>query len=124
MRNQIKMGKTIKNSFDPPITMIIRVWRCTISRGKEKKFLSFLNEHAGPILRTQKGCVCWFFGKDGSRDDGKRRCFVIVTVWDDLVSLKRFTGSKWKMARIDKEEKSLLGGMPKLEHFESILTSF
>jgi len=43
-----------------------------------------------------------------------------VTVWKDQRSLRKFTGPKWKSARIDPEEKSQLAGMPDVEHYDAV----
>ncbi|HZW55183.1 MAG TPA: antibiotic biosynthesis monooxygenase [Nitrososphaerales archaeon] len=92
------------------------MWRCRTRRGQEGRFLEFLKNHATPILKKQPGCISWLYG----RERNNQKNFLIVTVWKDQRSLRKFTGPKWKSARIDPEEKSQLAGMPDVEHYDAV----
>lgn len=94
--------------------MIVRVWRCETKKGQDRQFLKFLENYATPVLKKQPGCISWIFG----REKVNLRNFLIITVWKDYKSLKRFTGPNWKEARIDPEEEAQLKGVPRIEHYK------
>jgi len=47
---------------------------------------------------------------------------VVVTVWRDLDSLKKFTGERWNEPVIHPNEAPLLEGKPKVEHYTLVGT--
>jgi quinol monooxygenase YgiN len=92
--------------------MIIRVFssKCDV-KGMEKFYL----EKALPILKKQKGCIYAFAGKNTEKEE-----VVMVTVWEDLEALKRFTGPEWNKPKVVPEEAPLLREEPSLMNFELI----
>ena len=84
--------------------MIIRVFRTRIKPDKRMEFERIVKETL-PLLRSQKGLVACYPGKPtGSNSDE----FVVVTVWRDLPSLKRFAGEKWEEPVLSEEERGIM----------------
>ncbi|MEM3096011.1 MAG: hypothetical protein QW756_00015 [Nitrososphaerota archaeon] len=92
--------------------MIVRVWRCRIS--SVEGFRRFTHEDALPILRRQDGCMSAVVGVDDSQNG------VVVTVWRDLDTLKRFAGEQWAEPVIHPNEVGLLVGTPNVEHYSLV----
>ena len=68
-----------------------------------------------PYLKKQKGCIYAFAGKNTEKDE-----VVMVTVWENLDALKRFTGPEWDKPKVVPEEAPLLRGEPSLMNFELV----
>ncbi|GBC70229.1 hypothetical protein HRbin01_01939 [archaeon HR01] len=89
--------------------MIVRVWRCRISSAEG--FREFTDKDALPILRSQEGCIAAYVGLDDLQNG------IVVTVWRDLESLRRFAGDDWREPVIHPNEVKLLAEKPKVEHY-------
>jgi len=85
--------------------MIIRVFRPTVRRGKEREFESFLSETAVPLVSQQPGIVAQHVGKP--RDPSSTEC-LYVTVWEDVESIQAFAGEHWQQVVITPDEEHLL----------------
>jgi hypothetical protein len=97
--------------------MIVRVWSCTCKRPKLEGFKNFIRGEFLPVLRRNDGCVQALVAQDMSLRHPR---VIIITVWRDLDSIKRFTGPQWRNAIVNPKAALFISGEPKLEHFELI----
>ena len=65
--------------------MIIRVFQAKIRTGKLAEFKKMVQEQSIPWLKAQPGMLGYFPGEPLADD----REFVMVTLWQDIESLKR-----------------------------------
>jgi hypothetical protein len=93
--------------------MIIRVFRARCRKGKVRDLENFLGTFALPILKKQKGCSYAATGKKLGRPE-----ILVLTVWNDLESLMRFTGKRWKQPVVHPKEAPFIDGKPTVDHFE------
>jgi heme-degrading monooxygenase HmoA len=93
--------------------MIIRIWRGRVKKEGIQSFIGTVTEHDIPVLHSQEGCVQALFGK---RKDTETE-YIITSIWDDLDSLKKFTGPNWQDPIPGATEKQVLEGKPTVEHF-------
>ena len=96
--------------------MIIPVFRPTIHPGMEREFESFLQETAVPLVSQQSGIVAQHVGKPL---DPTSTEYVLVTVWEDLGSIRAFAGERWQDAVIDPDEEHLLK-RTWIQHYETL----
>ena len=98
--------------------MIIRIWRGKVRKDAIQSFQDNVNNHDIPILNSQPGCIQTLVGKQKGSDTE----YLILTIWEDLDSLKKFTGPEWKKSVPGPTEESLLEGVAVVEHYS--LTPF
>ena len=98
--------------------MIARIWRGKVKEDKVESFLKTVHEHDIPILNSQLGCLQALVGKEKSGESN----FVILSIWKNLESLKKFTGPNWKDSVPGPTEEKLVEGVPTVEHY--LLTPF
>ena len=96
--------------------MIIRVFRPTIHRGKEREFESFLRETAVPLVSQQSGLIAQHVGRP--RDPSSTE-YLYVSVWENEESIRAFAGERWQEAVIAADEEHLLNDTW-IEHYEAI----
>ncbi len=96
--------------------MIIRIFRTRVKANKVQEFEKFINTKGVPNLKKQTGCVASYAG----RHDKKSTDFVVVSVWKDLDSLKKFTGASWQKPRLDPEEAALIDDLAEVEHYSAV----
>ena len=73
--------------------MIVRVFRARARPGREAEFEESLAQRSIPLVESQKGVRSYFAGRPaGSASDE----FVMITIWEDLASLKAFAGDDWE----------------------------
>jgi quinol monooxygenase YgiN len=97
--------------------MIVRVWSCVCERPKLEGFKKFIHGEFLPELRRNDGCVQALVAQDTSL---RQPMVIIITVWRDLDSIKRFTGPQWRKAVVNPKAALFISGEPKLEHFELV----
>lgn len=85
--------------------MIIRVFRAHVRTGKAAEFKTQVREVSVPLVRAQKGLLMYLAGEPLPSEDEE---FVMVTLWDDLNSLKAFAGQEWWKSVIPDSEIPLL----------------
>jgi len=93
--------------------MIIRVFRARLKPGQLEAFTRVYEEYGQPMMRAAPGCLAQRAGPPAGRHDE----FVIVSVWQDLDSLKAFAGEAWQEAIILPGEAVLLV-TASVQHFD------
>lgn len=72
--------------------MIMRIFRARVKPGRRGDFERLVREKSIPIMRRQSGLITIQVGRPMERRPDE---FVLVTVWEDLASLQRWTGENW-----------------------------
>jgi len=100
--------------------MIIRVFQAKIRLDKLAEFKRMMQEQSIPGLTSAEGMLGYFPGEPFSHD---RREFVMVTLWRDIESLKKFTGENWKTPVITSDETPLIEEMVvyHYQHFQTVI---
>jgi heme-degrading monooxygenase HmoA len=93
--------------------MIVRVWKGKVNEEEQAMFESTVRNHDIPKLYSQPGCVQTLFGRQKGSSDG----YVILTLWQDLDSLRNFTGPEWRKPVPGKTEAKTLMEEPEVEHY-------
>jgi quinol monooxygenase YgiN len=88
--------------------MIIRVFRARIRVGKVAEFKRLVREQSIPWLERSPGMLGYFAGEPLSDDEHE---FVMVTLWQDMESLKAFVGDNWKTPVVTADETPLVEEM-------------
>lgn len=73
--------------------MIVRVFRARLKPGRRGDFERLCRDRSIPHLRTLEGCQAVHVGRQLEEYPDE---FVLVSVWRDLESLKRFAGEHWR----------------------------
>jgi heme-degrading monooxygenase HmoA len=85
--------------------MIIRVFRAVVHDGMQQEFEQFLRNRATPLLQEQAGMLSMQIGTPMEHTPNE---FLVTSVWQDLESLKGFTGEQWQEPVIDPSEEHIL----------------
>jgi transposase/quinol monooxygenase YgiN len=93
--------------------MIIRVFRARLKPGQLEAFTRVYEDYGQPMMRAAPGCLAERAGPPAGRLDE----FVIISVWQDLESLKAFAGETWQEAIILPGEAVLLV-TASVQHFD------
>lgn len=90
---------------------ILRVFRATINPGKHEAFERNVREHSIPLMEAQH--VPYYFGRpiDGAEDE-----FVVISVWRDIESLRKFAGDSLEPV-IPFEDESIFASIS-AQHYE------
>jgi quinol monooxygenase YgiN len=94
--------------------MIVRVFRARVLSGKQDQWQQQVEKHSVTWLSSQKGMLGYFPGKPL----GDERDFVMVSLWQDLASLKEAVGEDWSQSVLLEDEASLVEAVS-VEHYES-----
>jgi heme-degrading monooxygenase HmoA len=90
--------------------MIIRELNATVPPQAQAEYEELLREHTIPLMRAEPGLLYLHVGTPMPETPDQ---YVIVSVWDDLDSLKDYTGGAW-------EEHDLLPGLGRLVQSASV----
>lgn len=85
--------------------MYLRVWHGVVPRRLADEYESFLVERAVPDYGGVPGLRKMYFSR---RDEGGVTHFLLVTVWDSLESMERFTGGDPGVAKYYPEDEKYL----------------
>lgn len=96
--------------------MLIRVWRGKVRPNLLPEFHRFTDGTALPLLRKQDG----FVGATVGASKANELEFIVVSVWKDIDSLKKFLGPEWNKAFMHPEEVPILDGYPSVEHYDIV----
>ena len=99
--------------------MIVRIFRARVRSGAAADFESKLGEESIPLVQAAGGVVSWWAG----RPLGAAGEFVIVTIWQDLESLKAFAGPDWQREGVIPPDELPLLDETILHHYELIGSS-
>lgn len=94
--------------------MLIRVWRGRVRHDSLPAFHKFTNQTALPLLQKQDGFIQATVGTSKADDTQ----FIVVSLWRDVDSLKKFLGPEWDKAFMHPEEVPILDGNPTVEHYD------
>ncbi|HEX6262952.1 MAG TPA: winged helix-turn-helix domain-containing protein [Actinomycetota bacterium] len=86
-------------------TVITRVFRGTVRPGQHAEFERLFREEAVPRFETTPGCLSVHFGTptEASPDE-----YLVVTVWENVESLKAFAGERWSDPKLSLREAHVL----------------
>jgi quinol monooxygenase YgiN len=84
---------------------VIRIFRATVKPGKAEEFHAFFLDQALPLVKSQDGLLSATVGLPTSSNPGE---FLMVTVWENIESIKKFAGENWERPVIDPREAHLL----------------
>lgn len=73
--------------------MIMRVYRCTVVKGKEAEHREYAFKSRHPSLSKEPGLVAFYAGKPLADSDGRSRC--LVQIWESMEALKAARGEFW-----------------------------
>ena len=93
--------------------MIIRVFRVKIRKGRLADFKRLVQKQSIPWLKSSEGMMDCI---PGEPFDESERKFIMVGMWRDLDSLKKFAGEDWANPLVTEDEAPLLEKMS-AEHF-------
>ncbi len=94
--------------------MIVRIFRARVLPGKLDQWQQQVEAYSVRWLTSQEGMLGYFPGKPL----GDERDFVMVSLWQDLATLKEAVGENWSRAVLLEDEASLLEEVT-VEHYES-----
>jgi len=94
--------------------MIVRVFRARVIPGKLEHWQQQVEDFSIPWLRAQAGMLGCYPGRPLQ---GKRE-FVMVSLWQDLESLKAAVGDDWTQVVLLEDEASLVESVV-VDHYES-----
>jgi antibiotic biosynthesis monooxygenase (ABM) superfamily enzyme len=95
--------------------MILRVFRARIRQGHKAEWSTLVERHSFPLLTDVPGLLGYFAGNDLGDTSGD---YIMMSVWNDFDSLKRWAGANWQQAIIPEEERHLIDESS-LAHYET-----
>jgi quinol monooxygenase YgiN len=100
--------------------MIIRVFQAKVRLDKIAEFKRMVQEQSIPGLTSAEGMLGYFPGEPLSND---RREFVMVTLWREIESLKKFAGENWETPVATAAETLLVEEMTAYhdQHFQTVM---
>jgi heme-degrading monooxygenase HmoA len=100
--------------------MIVRVFRATVRSGASASFEDIVRSETLARFTDAPGLVSWVAG----RPLGTAGEFAVVTVWEDLDSLRRFVGPDWQREGVMPAEALALMEGTVLHHYEVLASSW
>ena len=94
--------------------MIVRVFKARVLPGKLDHWQQQVEGHSIPWLTAQAGMLACYPGKPL----GDGRDFLMVSIWQDLESLRSAVGEDWTRVVLLEDEASLVEAVS-VEHYES-----
>ena len=88
--------------------MILRVFRAKNRKGCVADFQRMVIEQSIPWLEGSEGLLEYFPGKPL---EASSREFVMFTIWRDIESLEKFSGSNWQNPVVTEDESPLVEEM-------------
>ncbi|MCE4603460.1 MAG: antibiotic biosynthesis monooxygenase [Aeropyrum sp.] len=84
----------------------VRIWHGITRRSVADEYERFLVERASPDYKSVPGLRKVFFSR---RDEGDVTHFLLITVWDSMEAMERFTGGDpWKAKYYPEDDYYLL----------------
>lgn len=101
------------------IPMIARTWHGITKASKANEYLDYLNKTGIAAYRTARGNLGVYVLR---RIDGNKAHFLLLTLWESEVAIKRFTGSNMEKAKYyPEDEQFLLELEPTVTHYEVLV---
>jgi heme-degrading monooxygenase HmoA len=85
--------------------MILRTWHGRTSLADADDYEGFMRHRAAPDYKSVPGLIRAIFTR---RDDELAAHFLLITIWQDLESVKRFAGSDPERAKYYEEDERYL----------------
>src|SRR5439155_2126612 len=96
---------------------VIRVFRANPTPGTEDELARLIEDVSIPFVDKQPGLVARFTGRGlGAAGDE----IVMVSIWDDLNSLRNMTGEDWQSAVIPDARLSELIDSSSVSHYRTL----
>lgn len=99
--------------------MVIRIFRARLKPGARTAYTRLCYETSIPLMQGQPGCRAAYIAP--ARPD-KPDQFIVVSVWDDLPSLRSYVGDAWEQPILVPGEASLLE-WARVEHYDGAFRS-
>lgn len=80
---------------------IMRLWHGEVAIEKADEYEKFMIERAAPDYGSVEGLIKLYFQR---KNEEKKAHFLLVTLWDSLDSVKKFTGSNPEIAKYYPED--------------------
>lgn len=84
---------------------IMRLWHGEVAIEKADEYEQFMIERAAPDYRSVKGLIKLYFQR---RNEEESAHFLLVTLWDSIESVKKFTGDNPEIAKYYPEDDEFL----------------
>lgn len=94
--------------------MIVRIFKAQVVNGELERWQQQVEDYSIPWLEAQDGMLGCYPGKPLA--DGRE--FVMVSLWQDLASLKAAVGDNWTEVVLLEDEASLVESVA-VDHYES-----
>jgi quinol monooxygenase YgiN len=95
--------------------MIIRIFRVRVRPGTEAGWQQRVEAHSIAWMRAQTGLVSFYPGRPLAAED---REFCMVSIWQDLDSLRAAVGEHWQRAVLLADEADLVDDI-QMHHYET-----
>ena len=95
--------------------MILRLFRCSLQPGREAAVTDAIHDLVSQGLPAVPGLLRGTFAR--SMDDGSET-IVVVTLWQDIESLRAVIGDDWDRPHFFPGFHDLLAGDAEVQHFE------
>lgn len=99
--------------------MIIRIFRARLKPGARTPYTRLCYETSIPLMREQRGCRAAYVAP--ARPDQPDH-FIVVSVWDDLASMRAYVGDDWEQPILVPGEASMLE-WARVEHYDGAFRS-
>jgi len=97
--------------------MIMRIYRCTVVKGKEEEHRDFAFKNRHPSLSRKPGLLAFYAGKPLPGSDDRTRC--MVQLWESMEALTSALGGNWDdpMKAMPEEVRDIYDSAT-VEHYE------
>lgn len=89
---------------------IMRLWHGEVAIEKADEYEKFMIERAAPDYSSVDGLLKLYFQR---KDEGEKAHFLLVTLWDSIESVKKFSGDNPAIAKYYPEDDNYLLGKEK-----------
>jgi len=89
---------------------IMRLWHGEVAIEKADEYEKFMIERAAPDYSSVEGLLNLYFQR---KDEKSKAHFLLVTVWDSIESMKKFSGTNPELAKYYPEDDDFLLGKEK-----------
>lgn len=84
---------------------IMRLWHGEVAIEKADEYEKFMIDRAAPDYGSVEGLIKLYFQR---KDEEKKAHFLLVTLWDSINSVKKFTGDSPELAKYYPEDDDFL----------------
>ena len=84
---------------------IMRLWHGEVAIEKADEYEKFMIDRAAPDYGSVEGLIKLYFQR---KDEEKKAHFLLVTLWDSINSVKKFTGDNLELAKYYPEDDNFL----------------